>query len=361
MKVVIINQHPKDFLGGSEIQCDIIARKLQEFGHQVLYLACKGKGDYDTPYPVRAVLQSANIIAQATISENPDVVYWRNNLYSFRNTVKKIRNKGIPVAFAVSSVFDTIKWGSRAKPPEISYFRHFISNTTSIIKRRWNHNGFKWVNGVIVNNTCHLGKLNYTPQIYIPNSNISTKIDFEWVKPYICWIANIKASKRPELCIEVAKKLGDNYDVLMVGKIQNPSYNWIKDSKSLPKNLIYLGPKSVTEVNGIIFASLCLIHTCAPEGFPGNFVQAWLQGKPVVSYEFDPGGLIKSEKLGFVSDSSIDRFILNTKALIENSTLRKEIGYNSKNYADKNFNPDINVRKLEAFLFDIVNNSRYNQ
>ena len=74
MKVAIINQHPQDFLGGSEIQCDIIVRKLQEFGHHVVYLACKGNREYDCPYPVKPVKLSSDSIARAAINENPDIV-----------------------------------------------------------------------------------------------------------------------------------------------------------------------------------------------------------------------------------------------------------------------------------------------
>ena len=99
------------------------------------------------------------------------------------------------------------------------------------------------------------------------------------------------------------------------------------------------------------------MNTCLTEGFGNNFIQAWLQGKPVVSYEFDPGGLIESEKLGFVSNQNINQFIVNVKKLIENPTLNKEIGERASKYAHKNFQSDKNVRKLEFFLMNIIQNS----
>lgn len=359
MKVVIINEHPQDFLGGSEIQSDIIARKLQKFGHQVVYLACNGKGNYNTPYQVIAIKISANIIAQTTINEKPDIVYWRNNKKNgFRKAVKKIRKNGIPVVFAVSSLGDTLKWlGFSIRPVWNlnlqSLFRSLLKNLVSIHQ----YGGYKWVDGITVNNETHLNDIPMTKQIYVPNSNEVDAVNFEWNKRYIVWVANIKETKQPELCVKLAENLIGSYlDIIMIGNIGSNKYRYFENPDKLPKNLYYLGPKSVEETNGIIQKSICLIHTCKPEGFPGNFIQAWLQGKPVVSYEYDPGGLIESEKLGFVSGKNMDQFIADIKKLIDNPALNQEIGERAKVYADKHFHPETNVRKLENFFFDVLEN-----
>ena len=359
MKVVIINEHPIDALGGSEVQCDIIARELHKLGHKVIYLACNGTNNYNTSYRVRPVRLNGKEIGKAVIEEEPDIVYWRNNKHSaFRNSVRIIGEFGIPVVFAVSHISDTIKWKKFRIKPNGSILKQFVTGTLKILRSSRNHDGFKWVNGIVVNNRDHLGRLDIEPEIYIPNSNTSDKVDFEWKKPYVCWIANLKPRKRPELCLEVAKRLGNKYDVLIAGKIQDRNYDWIKNPENLPENLKYLGPKTILEVNGIIASSVCLIHTCTPEGFPGNFIQTWLQGKPVVSYEVDPGGLIESEKLGFVSGHNMNRFMADIEKLIENPVLNKEIGERAKSYADKHFHSGTNVRKLERYLLEVIETKR---
>ena len=355
MKIVIINEHPVDSLGGSEVQCDIIARELHKLGHQVVYLACNGINNYDTTYRVRPVRLNGKEIGEAVIEEKPDIVYWRNNKHSaFRNSVRSIRAFGIPVVFAVSHISDTIKWKKFSIEPNGSIFKQFITGPLHILRSSWNHGGFKWVSGVVVNNKDHLGRLDIEPEIYIPNSNTSDKVNFKWKKPYICWIANLKSRKRPELCLEVAKRLGKKCDVIIAGKIQDSKYDWIRNAHYDTDNLIYLGPKTILEVNGIIASSICLIHTCTPEGFPGNFIQAWLQSKPVVSYEVDPGGIIESEKLGFVSGHNMDRFVADIEKLIDDPVLNKEIGERAKSYAEKHFHSGTNVRKLEKFLFEVM-------
>ena len=52
MKVLLVNRHMDTILGGSEIQCDLIARKLLEFGHQVSYLALQSKNTLSHEYKV---------------------------------------------------------------------------------------------------------------------------------------------------------------------------------------------------------------------------------------------------------------------------------------------------------------------
>jgi glycosyltransferase involved in cell wall biosynthesis len=360
VKIVIINEHPMDALGGSEVQCDIIARELYKLGHQVVYLACNGTNNYNTAYRVKPVRLNGKEIGEAVIDEKPDIVYWRNNKHSaFRTSVRIIRELGIPVVFAVSHISDTIKWKKFRIKPNGSVLKQFITGPLQILRSIRNHDGFKYVSGIVVNNQDHLGRLDIEPEIYIPNSNTSDKINFKWKKPYICWIANLKSRKRPELCLEVAKRLGNNYDVLIAGKIQDSNYDWIINSDKVQENLKYLGPKSVLEVNGIIASSICLIHTCTPEGFPGNFIQAWLQSKPVVSYDVDPGGITESEKLGFVSGHNMDRFMADIQKLIDNPGLNKEIGKRAKSYADKHFHSVINVRKLEKFLFEVMEAQRH--
>ncbi|MDX1641753.1 MAG: hypothetical protein R3220_08635, partial [Balneolaceae bacterium] len=64
MKISIINQHCDDTLGGSELQCDFIARELTKRGYNVQYIAIGGTDkDYDTPYPVEPCkVDAASII-----------------------------------------------------------------------------------------------------------------------------------------------------------------------------------------------------------------------------------------------------------------------------------------------------------
>ena len=359
LKIVIINTHPQDSLGGSEIQCDIIANELTKLGHEPVYIALDGKQKiFEADYKVIPVERNPRKVSEVVISEAPDVVYWRDNKDRLKRTVSKISKASIPVIFAVSHINDTLKWRKfRRRSKGKSYIKHFLTNVYMVLNRRYNHAGFKYASGVVVNNHDHLNRLNIRPQTYVANSNTSDSIKFNWKRPYICWVANLKTQKRPELCIPLAKRLIPlDVDLIMVGR-NNKDYSYLSDKNQVPENLHYIGPKSVLEVNGILANSICLVHTCKPEGFPGNFIQAWLQGKPTVSLEFDPGGLIESKKLGFVSGNSMEQFIDDTKKLIENVELRRQLGVNARKYAMKHHHPETNVKKLLSFMFEVIDSN----
>ncbi|MCH8535986.1 MAG: glycosyltransferase, partial [Flavobacteriaceae bacterium] len=225
----------------------------------------------------------------------------------------------------------------------------------ALAKSRYNYGGFKYVDGLTVLNDNFLGIASVKKQLYVPNSMRTRLVEFTWNKPYIIWVANIKARKRPEICIEVAESVKDlGIDLLMVGHIQDHYYDYLKQPENTPDNLHYIGPKSVEEVNGIIRESMFLIHTCRPEGFGNNFIQAWFQAKPVVSLEFDPGGLIKKHKLGYVSNDDVVQFIDDIKLLVSDKELTLEFGKNASEYSFENHDPKINVKILETFINKIV-------
>lgn len=361
LKIVVINNHPLDALGGSEIQCDIIGNELTKLGHNVTYLAIDGsQTNYETPYKVIPISSKPVLISKTVIEEKPDIVYWRNNKKKFYKSVRLIKKERIPIIFAVSSINDVLKWSKfRKRLKGHSYVKHYLSNIKKVVTARWNYKGFSYVDGLTSLNKDYLECLDVENKKYIPNSMSMEQTEFKWNRPYVFWVANLKAHKRPEICLKVADAISDlKIDVLMVGKIINKHYEYYREWKNLPANLYYLGPKAIQEVNGILKNSICLFHTCKPEGFGNNFIQAWLQGKPTVSLEFDPGGLIEKHRMGLVSGNNVEQFTNDIKLLIEDSDLNTQLGNNAKEYATKHHHPDTNVKKLLSFMFKVANSSQ---
>lgn len=360
MKVLIINQHIKDVIGGSEIQCDIIARKLKKLGHDVAYLAVKARNpenNYDSDYKVYPV-NKLSILKLLNILKDfkPDIIYWRFNKHGLMKAALISKIKRIKFVFGLSALTDVKKWVLKKNN---SSFINLIANLIFLFKERINYLGFYFIDGVVSLNNYLLSqipkKVKYTTCIR-DSMESETYGVFEWKKPYVIWVANIKKNKNPEKFIELAKKFNDDsIDFLMVGKIQEQNYNYILNKENLPSNCYYLGPKTPTEVNSIIKSSLFLVHTCDPEGFGNNFIQAWLQGKPTISLYFDPDNIIKTNKIGFHSKKQ-DQFYKDVKFYIINNEARKSDGEKAKNFAEKVFNPKKNVKKLECFLLKVIEN-----
>lgn len=353
MRVVIINQHPRDALGGSEIQCDLIARRLIERGHQVVYIAVNGGDRHGTlPYKVVPVPPQGKAIVKEALAAEPTVVYWRFNTKCFRYVVKRIRDAEVPFVFAVAHIGDLRFFPTWDR---LKCCQGIYGACRTTLRAMWNHGGLTRVSGLTSVNPDFIGKIETERQLFIPNGMSDAREPFSWPRPYVVWVANIKAVKRPEVCVKLARMLRERgVDVLMIGKITDDRYRWVQDPSRLPSNLFYLGAKTVEQVNGILANSLALVHTCVPEGFCNNFIQAWLQGKPTISFDFDPGGLIAKQGFGFVSNRDETRFHRDVLGIIQDPVGAERMGSKAQRWAYEHCRPEKSVDKLIGFLQEVI-------
>lgn len=360
MRIVIVNRHPRDVLGGSEIQCDNIATELTARGHDVAYVNPGGSAaiDYGSAYPVIPVAKSGEAIAASCAAHEPDLVYWRLNRYMFHNAARALRNQRIPVVFAISHIRDTQRVTYVANPR--AGLRQLLTSLKEAVVSAYNYRGFKYVDAISSLNPDFLNLLPIEIQRHVPNSVSVDGENFDWPRPYVVWIANLKAAKRPEKFIELARRFEHSgIDFLMFGAIQAEEYHDIV--RQGPGNFHYLGPCSFAKSNGVIQRALLLAHTCRPEGFGNNFLQAWLAGRPTVSLGFDPGGYISREQLGGFADDDFEHFVEAVAQLLASAELRQEVGSRAQAFADANFSISRTVDELEVLFgqaLSSVGNSR---
>lgn len=368
MKVAIINQHINDTIGGSEMQCDLIAKGLTQLGHEVYYLVVQSKPNYHSyrysnltyktiPIDIKNKKDIKNILS----SLKPDILYWRYNKHFLFNTVKICYILKIPFVFAISHCNDTLII------PTLKDFKVIINQSKDIFRafikiiKRFKYHIFtipacRYISALTTLNSDYLGRLPIKKQTVIWNAVSKEVGEFNWPKPFCMWVANIKRQKRPELFIELARIFSDimpEIDFLMFGSIQCNSYIEVINSAAELKNFHYLGKKSPDIINKALSIAECMVHTCYTEGFGNNFIQAWLMKCPVISYEFDPDNLIKTRKMGLLS-GSIEQMVADAKLLLHNKKLKNEIINNSYIFASANFIPDVMCKKLESFLIDVV-------
>ncbi len=350
MKIIVINAHYTHILGGSEIQCHQIAQGLTELGVELTYLAMGGYDNtVELPYEILPIEKNSNSIIEACKQLQPDVIYWRFNKNLLASVFKEIKSLNIRLVFSVSHIHDLEPFAY--KPiPNLGFFARGKRRVAHLVKGIQFQKAFKKVDGVVCNNEEHLSYIKHTNKIYVPNSPFLEFDEFIWPKPYVVWVGNIKAHKHPELFIDLAESLNDqDVDFLMVGAIQQEAYEYLNTSKTQPTNFHFIGPKEIMETNGIIKSSLFLVHTCEPEGFPNVFLQAWGFSKPIISLQFDPAHLLEKYQLGFHS-KNYGQFVKDCYKLIDDHTLRTEIGTRGNTYLNEHFVKEKNFEKLISFL-----------
>jgi glycosyltransferase involved in cell wall biosynthesis len=356
MRVLILAQHLGRALGGIEIQCDLTARQLAAIGHEVCYGAAGGAAgtpaptDYaiDTWTPGDAA-QTAALIARA----RPDVIYLRHNKAGLRVTARTAARAGVPLVFAASSLQDVKAFSYHAKHARWTP-RRLASVAWQCLRSRWNWSGFRWVSAAVSLNADYTERLPVSLRCHIPDSMEATSLPFHWPRRFVVWVAQIKDYKNPGAYVELARRCADlDVDFLMIGEVVSPRYRWIAHGADLPRNFQYLGVRTPAEVNGVLAAAAALIHTCDPEGFGNNFIQAWLQGTPTLSLYFDPGGTIARERLGSVPGDlpGLERDLRN---LLADENARAQMGARAQTYARLHHDPAVNARRLAELFEEVV-------
>ncbi len=356
MRVLILAQHLSRALGGIEIQCELLARQLAERGHHVCYGAAGGASSTlpPTSYSLDAwtpgnAAQTAGLIERT----RPDVIYLRHNKVGLRTTARTAAAAGVPLVFAASSrqdvqAFSYHRTHARWTP------RRLASVAWQCLKSRWNWTGLTWVSAAVSLNADYTQRLPVALRRYIPDSMEAAAIPFQWPRRFVAWVAQIKDYKNPGAYVELARRCADlDIDFLMIGEVISPRYRWIAEGIDLPAHFRYLGAKTPSEVNGVLAAAAVLVHTCDPEGFGNNFIQAWLQGTPTLSLHFDPGGTIVRERLGSVPGdlAGLER---DLRALLADENARAQMGARARAYARANHDPSINTQRLVELFEEAI-------
>ncbi len=349
MHFVLINKHRDEFLGGSELQCDLIARTLLEKGHRVTYLAVSGtRSVYQTAYEVRNLDGELRGLSDALSELEPHVVYWRHNKRGLLRSVITCKKLGIPFVFACASENDVLVFASTIPDDSPIRFRR-LKQLYQKARSAYDYGAHFLVDGAIAQNTAQYAALRASNKIQIRNSYIDQCESFEWRRPFIVWVGTVKQSKKPELFVELASRCSDlPVDFLMIGPLADPSCEGIREDSRTSDNFHYLGERPYAEANGIIAASEFLVHTSVSEGFSNVLIQAWMNAKPTLTISIDPDDLISTNEIGNRCDT-FGGLVSRTRKLISEPSLTNELGRNARKIAEPLFDVEDNVDALIEF------------
>ena len=165
----------------------------------------------------------------------------------------------------------------------------------------------------------------------------------------IVWIGNAKMIKRPEIFVSLAEmfKNDQRFRFIMIGRTNQRLLKFIL-SKNL-SNLVHLGELSQDQVNSRIADSTLLVNTSLFEGFSNTFVQAWMRGVPVLSFNSNPNDLLTTKRLGFMCDDLTEANIIIRKYILDESGWIK-YAKRCFNYAKTHHSVEGNVSNLVDYI-----------
>ncbi len=165
-----------------------------------------------------------------------------------------------------------------------------------------------------------------------PESNNLPRKDID-----VLWVNNIRPFKRPDLMLEVARRLPDIKFRMIGGPCDGHKglYDDISREAEKINNLEFMGFVPYHKVNQYYSRTRVFINTSDSEGFPNSFLQSWIRGIPVISF-FDPDGTIERESVG-ESPNTIEDMLDAINRYISDERRINKTSLKAREYALKNF------------------------
>jgi glycosyltransferase involved in cell wall biosynthesis len=105
---------------------------------------------------------------------------------------------------------------------------------------------------------------------------------------YVLWVATVRAQKRPEMFLEMARRLPGQRFVLVGGSDSDRAgleyARAISEAAAALPNVEYRGFMPFGEADRVFDGARLVVNTSTYEGFPNTFLQAWARGIPTVAF-----------------------------------------------------------------------------
>lgn len=365
---VVTGSYPKERMGGAEYQTLLIAQGLADLSHDVVFLATKSDEGGEFEEGKIAVLKipgwrtvgwgpHRQLVAKAIEESSPDICYVRR--FAELATVVPLCNKaGVPVVSTSCHSRETspfllgyhpIETIAYLRSPEaILHLRSFLSIRSSAV------------------HVCNTRSLQAQIQRWFPRKRIRMIYNGSPVPPpdrvhlessgQVIWVNNLKRWKRPEIFIQLARRL-PQFHFVMIGRMAGHRRYAQRLRAVLQRataNFQYLGPMPIDQVNAMISQSDLLVYTSLPvEGFGNSFIQAWFRGVPTVSLSFDLDGILEREGVGCCS-RTFDQLVADVQELMTDDAIRRNMGQRAREYAIRDHSADRMVADYETLFKEVV-------
>ena len=166
----------------------------------------------------------------------------------------------------------------------------------------------------------------------------------------VLWVGRGAPIKRPWIMAEAARRLPD-IDFVVLMPVENKLF-WrciVQEMERIP-NLTVVPGVSYFEMARYYREASVVVQTSAIEGVPNVFLQAAAQGKPVISFEVDPDGMLGREGIGRSTGGDVDAFHKAIAEYVEDADLRAKQGLAGFEYVRRTHSPEAVRPVLTEFL-----------
>ena len=169
----------------------------------------------------------------------------------------------------------------------------------------------------------------------------------------VVWAGAISLWKGVNHLLELAVKLPD-VNFVVVGALEHEELRPILNELRNKRNVVWLDNVPNSELINMMSKARIVINTSPTEGFANTVLEAWALGKPVVTLNFNPNGLLSGEKpLGYFANGDLHRMAVGIRYYLTRPDERKKAGDRAQHYVKINHSPE----KICDLYENLVNNS----
>lgn len=310
-------------VGGAEVQQAVLARVFRRAGHRVSVISL------DFGQPDRAEVDGITVHKAFAPGEGLPVVRFLHPRLT--RTWRAMAEVGADIYYQRSAAHLTAfvaeyarRSGARSLYAGASD-RDFVPGRQQIQYRRdrWLYeHGLRSVDAIVVQNRkqqedClrHYGReATLIPSCYeLPERNHPGSQD------RVLWVGTVHDYKRPELLLEIARRLPQRRFVMIGGsaapgeRLRHGYYERIRDAAAKLPNVEFLGFLPLAEVEPWFDRARVLVNTSVYEGMPNTFLQAWARGVPTVA-TVDVGARLEG-KTFYLKTENMDEAAAEVEAL----------------------------------------------
>lgn len=119
-------------------------------------------------------------------------------------------------------------------------------------------------------------------------------------------------------------------------------------------NLEVLDPLPHARLMDLVSEAVAVVNTSRLEGMPNAFLEAWSRGVPVLTFEFDPDGVVSRHGLGTAAEGSWERFVAGARGLWDNRTDRADLAARVRAYVEEQHSPASVGKRWENLIGQLI-------
>jgi glycosyltransferase involved in cell wall biosynthesis len=160
----------------------------------------------------------------------------------------------------------------------------------------------------------------------------------------VLWVGTLHRNKRPELLLELARRLPQRRFVMIGGPGPDKAFfdSVRRDAERVP-NLEFKGFLPLAEVEPWFDRARVLVNTSVYEGMPNTFLQAWARGVPTVA-TVDVGAPVHR------AVSNVDQLVDEVEKVFGNH----EIGERCREYFERTYSPAQALRRYSRLFEEVA-------